>query len=136
VRVSARLGLRPPRSRGRIRDHLFHRHRCQWQGRRGLPRAGDSGRPKAGLALCGETFNLHRSHIRGDGRYRSNGQSSLLVGSRSGAERRWVERDQAQGRDRDDPDRLRNRSRSCGLRACHKPQSPERAPMASCAGGL
>src|SRR6516165_954552 len=35
---------------------------------RGLPRAGGSGRPKAGLALCGEPFNLHRSHIRGDGR--------------------------------------------------------------------
>jgi len=41
---------------------------AKWQGRRGLPRAGGSGRPKAGLALCGETFNLHRSHIRGDGR--------------------------------------------------------------------
>ena len=33
---SARLDLKPPRSRGRIRDHLFHRHRCQWQGREGF----------------------------------------------------------------------------------------------------
>src|SRR5262249_38085506 len=34
--LSARLDLKAPRSRGRIRttpDHLSHRHRCQWQGR-------------------------------------------------------------------------------------------------------
>ena len=31
--LSARLDLRPPPSRGRIRDHLSQRHRCQWQGR-------------------------------------------------------------------------------------------------------
>jgi hypothetical protein len=37
--LSARLDLKVPRSRGRIRttpDHLSHRHRCQWQGREGF----------------------------------------------------------------------------------------------------
>jgi hypothetical protein len=46
VRVSARLDLRPPPSRGRIRttpDHLSHRHRCQVARSRGPPRAGGSG---------------------------------------------------------------------------------------------
>ena len=43
---SARLDLKPPRSRGRIRttpNQLSHRHRCQVARSRGLPRAGGSG---------------------------------------------------------------------------------------------
>jgi hypothetical protein len=42
-RPPAAYQISRPSFRGRMRttpDHLSHRHRCHWQGRRGLPRAG------------------------------------------------------------------------------------------------